>query len=185
MAGINLSQSIQERQAQAQVKFFDRGLMAALAILLLLAIAAGVLYWYNNSLTSQMTELDVTVAQKTATLKGKEVDHLVDFVDRLKHIEQHLQEEPDPTDLFRLIEENTLPTIRLTAFQFDREPVNKIRLTGEARTLKEIAQQMLVVKQLEGIKEVQADQITYDESGMIKFSLVLIRQTLSKAVPAS
>lgn len=172
MAGINLSQSIQERQAAAQVRFFDRGLIGGLIMLGVLMLVAGGVYWYANRLTQEMTVLDAMVAEKSAALTGSRIDRVVDFDDRVQHIQKHAKTESDPTSFFRLVEENTLPTIRLTLLRFDRGQ-SKLFLAGEARTLKEVAQQMLVVKQLQDVSEVQVERITYSESGFIDFSLML------------
>lgn len=182
MSGINLSQSIQEKQAQAQVKFFDRGLIAGIVILVLLAIITVAIRWYVGTLETKMTELDTLVTQKTATLKGQSIDRLVDFSDRMSTIGDHIQSEPNPADILGLIEENTLASVRLTNFRYNRTN-HQVLVEGVARSLKEIAQQMLVLKRVDVIESVRAESIVYDEAGGIKFSLMVQEKIASSTNP--
>ncbi len=170
--GINLSQSIQEKQARAQVRFFDRGLFMSIGVLLLLAALAGGIEWYVRSLESKMAETEMVISQKTAALKGKEVDRLVDFADRMQVIENYIQTEPNPIDILGIVEKNTLASLRLTELKFNRVD-HTLRMTGVARTLKEVAQQMLVLKRLDTIEQVSTDGIAYNQEGLIVFSLIL------------
>lgn len=172
VAGINLSQSIQEKQAQAQVKFFDRGLITGVVLLVFVAIATGGLHWYVGTLETKMTELDTLIAQKTATLKGQSIDRLVDFSDRMTTISTHVQSEPNPTDVLEILEDNTLASIQIISFRYNRAE-NQLILTGITRSLKEVAQQMLVLKNLDVIENVGVSGIVYAENGDIKFTLTL------------
>ena len=181
MSGINLSQSIQEKQAQAQVKFFDHGLIIGVVVLILVAIVATGLRWYVGTLETKMTELDTLIAQKTATLKGQSIDRLVDLSERIKTIDEHIKSEPNPTDILRILEDNTLTTIQLISFRYSRSE-NEVSISGITRSLKEVAQQMLVFKNLDVAEDVSVEGIVYDESGNIKFSLK-IKEKLSPSTP--
>ncbi len=181
MSGINLSQSIQEKQAQAQVKFFDRGLVVGIVILILVAIVAAGLRWYVGTLETRMTELDTLIAQKTATLKGQSIDRLVDFSERIKAIDEHIKSEPNPTDILKILEDNTLTSIQLTSFRYSRME-HEVSVSGMTRSLKEVAQQMLVLKNLDIAEDVSVEGIVYDESGNIKFSLKM-KEKLSSTTP--
>lgn len=182
MSGINLSQSIQEKQAQAQVKFFDRGLIVSIVIFVLLAIATVGIRWYVGTLETKMTELDTLITQKTATLKGQSIDRLVDFSDRMTAIGSHIQSEPNPADILGLVEENTLASVRLTNFQYNRTN-HQVLVEGVARSLKEIAQQMLVFKRVDVIESVRVESIVYDETGTIKFSIVVQEKAVNSTNP--
>lgn len=181
MPGINLSQSIQERQAQARVKFFDWGLMVGLAVLILVALTALGVRWYVGTLETKMTELDTLIAQKTATLKGQLIDRLVDFSDRSTAVGEHLQTEPNPVGVLQLVEESVLPSIQLASLRYERDK-HQLILSGITKSLKEIAQQMLVFKKVTTVESVQVDNITYDQDGNIKFSLTV--QEKKASVPS-
>ncbi len=182
MSGINLSQSIQGKQAQAQVKFFDRGLIIGVVILVLLVIITVASRWYVGALEKKMIELDTLITQKKTALKGQSIDRLVDFSDRMSTIGDHIQSEPNPADILGLIEENTLASVRLTNFRYNRTN-HQVLVEGVARSLKEIAQQMLVFKRVDVIESVRVESIVYDESGTIKFSLVVQEKTVNSTNP--
>lgn len=182
VSGINLSQSIQGKQAQAQVKFFDRGLIIGVVILVLLVIITVASRWYVGALEKKMIELDTLITQKKTALKGQSIDRLVDFSDRMSTIGDHIQSEPNPADILGLIEENTLASVRLTNFRYNRTN-HQVLVEGVARSLKEIAQQMLVFKRVDVIESVRVESIVYDESGTIKFSLVVQEKTVNSTNP--
>lgn len=177
MAGINLSQSIQAKQAQAKVRFFDQGLIAMVGVLALLLITYGGTRWYLNRLEKRVASLETEVTERTASLKGKEVDRVADFVERLGYISTHMQEGPDPSSLLGQLEQMTLPAVRLTAFEYGTEEP-RTRIEGETNSLKEVAQQMMVYKQLPGIAEVTVERVEYNKEGRIIFTLVLKRDNV-------
>lgn len=182
MSGINLSQSIQEKQAQAQVKFFDRGLVAGIVILVLIAIGTVGIRWYVGTLETKMTELDTLITQKTATLKGQSIDRLVDFSDRMIAISDHIKSEPNPVDIFNFVEENILTSIRLVDFRYNRTN-HRVFVEGIAPSLKEVAQQMLVFKSADTVESVHVESIVYDETGVIKFALTVQEKSADSTNP--
>ncbi len=174
MAGINLSQSIQAKQAQAKVRFFDRGLVFMVVVIVLLLVAFGASRWYLKVLQDRMAALDTEVNTRTASLKGGEVDRVADFVHRLGFVDEHLKTELDPTAFLADLERYTLPTVRLTLFEHSATE-NKTRIGGEAATLKEIAQQMATFKQIEGVKEITVDKVEYNKEARLMFLFGLTR----------
>lgn len=174
MAGINLSQSLQEKETRARGKFFDRGFWFTIIGLVLLLAVFGTLRWYAGSFDAKMLELDRAVTEKTASLRGKEVNRIVDFSRRLETIDKHLSLEPDPVAMFRQLEMHTLLTIQLTGYEYDRG-AGEIKLHGSSNTLKEVAQQMLAFKNIDGVSKITVENIDYDEDGKVKFSFTLIQ----------
>ncbi len=172
MAGINLSQSLQEKQTQARGKIFDRSfLLTIVAFVLLLGVFGGA-RWYVSSLEEKMLALDQSISEKTASLRGKEVNRVVDFSQRVEAISKHLATEPDPMLVFRQLELYTLPSVRLMDYQYDRKE-NEAIVGGLASTLKEVAQQMLALKNMSGVDKITVESIDYDENGKIRFSFNL------------
>lgn len=174
MAGINLSQSLQEKQTLAKGKFFDRSFVFTMIGFALLLGVFGGLRWYVGSLDKKMLELDQTITEKTASLRGKEVNRIMDFSRRLETINKHLTVEPDPTAMFRQLEMHTLLTIQLTGYEYDRE-VGEIKLHGSSNTLKEVAQQMLAFKDVDGVDKITVENIDYGTDGKVKFSFKLLQ----------
>lgn len=176
MPGINLSQSIQEKQEQARVKFFDQGLVLTVGGFMVLLIAFGGVRWYSSSLDKQLEEKRTTITQTTAQLKGPNVNRIVDFSFRLKVIEAALKYEEDPTVLLRSLEQTVLPTVRLTEFQyafFENQEQPKITVQGITKTLKEVAQQMVAFKKMNKVEQVTVENIEYNDDDTIDFTLEL------------
>lgn len=166
------------------MRFFDRGLVFMVVFLALLLITFGVTRWYVSTLEKRMLALETEVAERTAGLKGQEVDRVADFVDRLKFIDAHLLTEPDPTRIFSDLEQHTLPEVRLTLFEYNLEE-GLTRIGGESNSLKEVAQQMVALKLLPEIAEVTVEKVEYNKEGRIIFVLALKRQIAPAGEQAS
>jgi hypothetical protein len=179
MAGINLSQSIQEKQALARGSLFDRGFFANIGFFLLVLIIWGGTNWYAGKLTDELTVLQQENAQKTSGLKGDEVNRIADFRDRLDTIEENLDSQPDPRSVFQELERYVVPTVRLTRFAYQQED-RRILIDGITDNLRYLAQQMLSFKRLSGVERVHAALVEYNKDGKLEFNLIL---TLSPSEP--
>lgn len=172
MAGINLSQSIQEKQAIARGSFFDKGFFINTAIFLLVAALYGGSQWYLGTLETELVTLRAESAQKTAGLKNKEADRATDLSTRLKAIEANLQAGSDPKDAFQELEQLTVANIKLTGYLY-REFEQELIIRGVTTNLKYLAQQMLSYKKLTGASSVHAESVKYNDAGQIEFELQL------------
>lgn len=172
MGGINLSQSIHEKQALERVRATDRGVLMTLGGFVLLICLFGGTRWYAGFLERQSLEIDAAVASKTAILKGPAVDRIVDLVNRSSRIVESLDQEPDPATLLDALEQFTLPTVRLTRLEMVRGE-HRLVINGVTTTLKEVAQQMLAYKRMDGIERITVDQIGYTNEGKITFALAI------------
>jgi hypothetical protein len=173
MAGINLSQSIQEKQALARGKFFDRGLFVNLSVFLLVAAAYGGSTWYLGTVEDELTTLQASAVEKLASLKGASVNRVADVRYRIDTIDDNLKANLDPGSAFADLERSVLPTIRITAYEYQPETGN-IALGGVTASLRYLAQQMLALKNLKGVQSVHAENVTYAENGQIEFDLSLV-----------
>lgn len=172
MAGINLSQSIQEKQAIARGSFFDKGFFVNAAIFLLVAGLYGGSEWYLGTLETELATLQTDVVGKTAGLKSKEADRATDLAVRLKTIETNLQFGSEPQDAFRELERLTIPNIKLTGYLY-RESERLLIIQGMTTNLKYLAQQMLSYKKLAGVSSVHAETVQYNPTDQIEFELQL------------
>lgn len=180
MAGINLSQSLLEKQAQARGQFFDRSLLFTFGGLIFILAVFGGLHWYVGRLESKAQAIDTAIAEKTASLRGSEVNRLIDFSYRLNLIGDHLVTEPDPTAALQQIEAYTLPTVRLTGYAYKQEE-GEISIDGLANSLKEVAQQMLAFKNIADVTHIKVDKIEFDKNGKIAFSFIATRADGAKS----
>lgn len=177
MGSINLSQSIQEKQALARGKFFDRGFFINLSILILIAGAYGGSIWYLGKLDKELAALRATLAEKTISLKDPEisssVDRAVDIHERLGAITINQAVNLNPNSIFSDLEKASLESIQITAYiRSDAE--RAIEVSGTTDNLRFLAQQMIAFKRIEEIDSIHVDEVTYDEdSRKIQFTLHL------------
>ncbi|TXH01809.1 MAG: hypothetical protein E6P95_01170 [Candidatus Moraniibacteriota bacterium] len=181
MVGINLSQSLQEKQAQAKIRVFDRSFFMTIGGFLLLIGAFGGTHWYVLYQQEQVQELEQQLAEKTSTLRGTSVNRITDFTRRLGLIQEHLAMEPDPDQSFQQLEQYTLPTVQLIQYGFNRSE-GIVRIGGLAGSLKEVAQQMLAFKGMDGVGEVTVEQIRYGTDGKVEFSFALKQSSGSNSI---
>lgn len=174
MPGINLSQSLQEKRAQARGRFLDQGFFLSMGILVLLLIVFGGARWYASRLEQEVRDLESKISETTSLLRGEKVDRIVDFTERAKTAVNELATEPDPTELLRQLEVMTLPSIRLTGYRFDRT-TDRLIVGGLATNLKEVAQQMLAFKSMKHTDQIFVDKIEYQKSGKVAFSFIFLQ----------
>lgn len=172
MAGINLSQSIQEKQALARGSFFDAGFFVNAAIFLLVIASYGGAYWYQGVLEDELAGLNAESIEKTVGMKGEDTDRAKDLQIRLNAIEEGLKTPSDPKSTLEELEQSTLQTIRLTRYLQVRENY-EITIEGVTTNLRYLAQQMLVFKRLAGVASVHVESVTYNKAGEIEFELTL------------
>jgi hypothetical protein len=172
MAGINLSQSIKEKQALAQGSFFDRGFLINVVIFLAVLGLYGGLHWYLGTLGEELSVLQAESKQKTAELKGANADVVTDFHARMTAIGTNLPLNPDPLDVLGELEQMTLPTIRLTEYA-RHQAKSELGVQGVTTNLKYLAQQMLAYKRAVGVTSVHVESVKYNDTGEIEFELLL------------
>lgn len=172
MAGINLSQSIQEKQAIARGSFFDKGFFVNVAIFLLVVGLYGGSQWYIGTLDDELAALQGDVATKTAELKSEEADRATDLSVRLKTIVINLETGTEPKDALQEMERLTIANIKLTGYLY-RESEQLIIIRGVTTNLRYLAQQMLSYKKVTGVSSVHAESVKYNDTGQIEFELQL------------
>lgn len=175
MGGINLSQSIQEKQAIARGRIFDKGFFINLSILILVLILYGGSQWYISRLTNELSTLQQTSIGKTATLTNEKVNRIADFRNRADMIVQELQHQDDPSTYLSELEQAMLPTIRLKDYRFVRED-NLLTLTGVAQDFRSVAQEMLALKKLSQTVSIHTDKIGYNSDHELEFSFQIAVQ---------
>lgn len=172
MAGINLSQSIKEKQAIAQGRMFDRGFFINVVVFLVVIGLYGGLHWYLSSIEEQYTMLQSELLTKKASSKNADSNAVTDFQVRLVTMKNGIASNPDPKAAFDELEQLTLPSIRLTGYrwlQSDKE----LNILGVTTSLKLLAQQMLSYKKAGNVASVHVVGVKYNDAGEIEFELRL------------
>lgn len=184
MAGINLSQSIQEKQAIARGSFLDKGFFINVAIFLVVAGIYGASQWYLGTLEDKLVMLQADSVQKAAGLKNADANSATDMRIRLSAIATNLQSEPDPNGAFQELEQTTVPMIRVTDYAQDQGD-STIIIQGVTTSLKYLAQQMLSYKKITGVISVHVADVKYNDVGQIEFKLHLSVTPKSETTTAS
>ncbi len=172
MAGINLSQSIQEKQAIARGSFFDKGFFINMTIFLLVAGIYGGSQWYLGTLEDELATLEGEVSLKTAGIKSEDTNQATDLSARLKSIAGSFGAGVEPADAFRELEQLTIADIKLTGYSY-QVAEGGILINGVTTNLKYLAQQMLAYKKFVGVSAVHVEDVEYDMTGQIGFTLQL------------
>lgn len=178
MAGINLSQSIKEKQALAQGNLFDRSFFINVAVFLVVLGLYGGSQWYLSSIETRLTTLRAESMAKEASMKNADADSIADFHARLATIETNLESNPDPKAAFDELEQKTLPPIRVTRYEW-QQLERELHIFGVTTSLKFLAQQMLNYKKISGIASVTVQGVKYNDAGEIEFELRLPLQVAS------
>jgi hypothetical protein len=172
MAGINLSQSIKEKQAIAQGRMFDRGFFINVVVFLVVIGLYGGSHWYLGSVEEQYTALQSDLLARKASGRNADSNAVADFQVRLATMRKGIASNPDPKAAFDELEQLTLPSIRLTGYrwlQSDKE----LNILGVTTSLKSLAQQMLSYKKAGGVAAVHVVGVKYNDAGEIEFELRL------------
>ncbi len=77
-----------------------------------------------------------------------------------------------PSNLFRFIEESTLPNVWLSLFILNTKG-SQLKLVGEAESVLVLARQIFVFKESEFLKDIELLDFNLEEEGRIKFNLTL------------
>lgn len=172
MTSINLSQSIQEKQALARGNFFDAGFFINLTIFVLVLAAYGGTVWYDGKLSDQLLNLKKEIAEKTVGMSGEDADRAKDLQTRLIAIDENLLNPSDPKEMLSILERHSLPTIRLTRVA-QSQSTGALGIKGVTSNLRYLAQQMLVYKQLPNVLTVHTGGVSYNKEGLIEFEVRL------------
>lgn len=179
MAGLNLSQALEEKQARAHGQFFDKSFFMGIIFLAVTFAVFGGVRWYLAVLERNLANVESEIASKTATLEKGEARRVADLRDRLDTITTHLATTSDPATLFANVESVTLPSVRLTTYEEDWEK-GAMTLEGVTDNLKFVAQTMLALKRILPGSEVSVDSVTYDDTGKVEFRLMATTTALKK-----
>ena len=144
MSGINLSQSVVEKQVQEPVnKSRGIGMMLGLFALTLLVwggVTAGEAYY-----TKQVEEQNLLMESKKLELSGPGMSAVADAAARLSLVDDGVSARIHPQAILTALESAILSSIRLEEFSYE-DATGIVRITGIAPGYKEVAQQIMALK---------------------------------------
>lgn len=170
MAGINLSQSGEERRSSSKKKMFDAGFIIVVIVFVLVLGVWGALWYFSQSAEGEIQALDAQINAATTELTGDEVDRILGFDARVKGIEENVPLHLDTAERFAQLEKMILPSIRLTNFSYDHQKGATV-IEGVTNDYKFLAQQLISLKTDPMYQNIRVDAVTTTETGDISFTL--------------
>ena len=169
MAGINLSQSIVEKQVQDPKKK-SGGMVAMTSLFLLTLLAWGGVEGANFIYDGKIKQANDLIEAKKADLMSPAVSEIADVEARLSLAENGIDTRIHPQAILIALENTLLPSVRLTAFDYD-DTTGKVKLEGVAPGYKEVAQQVMALKTSARFSDTEITLLSRDkESSGIQFS---------------
>lgn len=184
MTGINLSQSLQDKQAQAKGTFLDRGFFINITILLVTAMAYGGVHWYLGTLVQKIAAVQQKIDAKRPDLQGKEADRVADLQRRITFATAALDRESDPGAIFSQLEQATIAEVRLTKYE-EKLADNKVVVEGVTGSLKDLARAVVAYRQAATFQTFSIDSVEYNKEGTINFGLSIMKTSPSTAASPS
>lgn len=135
-------------------------------------ILSGGLFFYRNYVFSSLEEAKSTLSKLETEFEPAlvaEVSKVGSSISASKSVlDKHLKQ----SDIFFLLEENTLPQIFYNSFTFSHDQKSLV-LLGEALSFSAIASQSEVFESLEKIENAVFSNLTLRENGRVAFTLTL------------
>lgn len=170
MAGINLTLSTAEKMEENK-GIFD-GSLAIISVIFFLVVASwGGMRWYIKTLNDKLANLDATLEQFSAQLRGDKVNRVAYFDARFGFVGQQMKGAPvDAKKLLGQLESLTVPNVRLTKYEYN-EVGKFVVVEGETDNFKYIAEQIISLKSEALFAGIKVDSVQRTKEGRIEFSL--------------
>ena len=173
MAGINLSQSIQENRKSLESRsFFDIGFVVSLVLFLLVAGTLIGMKWYTQTMNDKISGLEQVLQNNTARLHGNNVDRIADFDNRQFLIGKNLNDTLDMKQALEQMESLMVPNVVLTQYELNKKE-HRLTIGGGTDNFKYLAQQIMSLKTQSAFSDVKVDTIERTKEGKIDFTLVI------------
>ena len=148
------------------------GSFIVITVLFCLVVAGfGGLRLYIGTLDSRLTELDSTLQESSAQLRGADVDRVARFDDRLTLAKQQQMSDPvNAQKLLQQLESLVIPSVRLTKYEYNAAE-KFVEVAGETDSFKYVAQQIISFKSDSLFAGIKVESLDRTEAGRIRFSL--------------
>ena len=171
MAGINLSQSMQESKKNlGKFNLWNSSFLISLVIFSIVAVLFGGMKWYEKTIDAKLSVLEQTLKDNSTQLHGKNVDRIADFDSRLSFIENNISDSTDMKQVLEQVEGLMVPSVVLTKYGYSKQD-NTITIAGETNNFRYLAQQILSLKSADTFSEIRVDNINRTSDGKIAFIL--------------
>ncbi|MBI2055222.1 MAG: hypothetical protein HYT39_04005 [Candidatus Sungbacteria bacterium] len=136
-------------------------------------IAAGGVFAYTKYLQKNNESLKEEIGKLETDLRPDILEQLLALDKKLGSLRTLLAAHAIPSNIFALLEQNTLSRVRFTSFSYAAES-RKLELAGEAGTYFLLAQQVRTFESLSQIERVDFGGLSIGEKGLVSFRMSII-----------
>jgi len=140
-----------------------------------LLLASIISFLFLNFKVKELQEKAGQKAKQIEALETKEIsekrDNLVKLISSINKFSNILQEKNNPSKIFNFISENTHQNVYFKSFQWQADN-NLVHLEGATKSLKDLAEQILIFESQEIVSNLQVSNIHFDKEGLLSFSLL-------------
>jgi len=130
------------------------------------------LFFYKKSLSREVSRLDNEINQINQKISQELETEVVNFQKHLANLKKMLENHIYYSNIFKLIEEKTVPTVSFENFTGD-VPNRRIELEGKAISFSSLAKQITAFEEAKEINRVGFSSASVSTSGGINFGMTL------------
>lgn len=149
--------------------------LSTLIFFLTLVAGGGVFFW-QETLTTQVAEVESTLVKERESFSEDIIQELTGLSNRLQGSSMLLENRLYTSNIFELLNQNTIKTVRFGKFSVDPALVDKTKLkmtvSGQAKDYASVALQSEVFSKLNSaVIDYEFSNLTLDQSGNVLFDM--------------
>jgi hypothetical protein len=148
-------------------------IVLSVIIIGLVFLAWGGFFFYHKSLLNKKDDLERRAESLNNAENREATQKVLNLESGLKEIKGLLGAHIFPSEAFKLLEDNILTGVRLLDFKLDAR-TSDIAASGLAQTYSTLAKQLLILENLDIVKEVKISGVSLNQLGGVGFQLNII-----------
>ncbi len=136
------------------------------------AIISGSLYLWKSALASSVADQSSTLDKLNVTLNPGTITELEHTADAISSARSLLTNHAKTSVLFDMLEQNTLPDVGYTSFQYTSDQ-HTINLSGQASSYSSVAAQTAILENLPNVSSATFSNLALQDTGGVNFKIIL------------
>lgn len=137
-----------------------------------LAIYLGIIFGYNPYLTSRLKTAENNITKFTQKTPVDQQEKIIRFFSQISNLRNLLSDQQFASGVFPWLQDHTQANISYSGFNASLVK-SQVNLSGEARTVRDLAEQIAVFENLPEIRDVTFSGTSQNPAGFWTFSFVL------------
>lgn len=136
-------------------------------------LVSGALFGYEFYIEGQIKQSQVQLVEAKSAFESADNQKLILASNQIKSIKTLLDKHTVVSPIFKLLEDQTLPTVRFTSFAFSRDSLGGVTVSieGEAQSYASLAQQSSILLKLPYLSHIEFSDITLSDSGTVRMKV--------------